>query len=92
MAITAQQYITRRTNIITSIHNDYETLVTWGHKEFVPLDKLTSIDRSVVVLSGFSSVRDMLEDVRKTIERKKKGLIRIERKIDKILNNKIWQE
>lgn len=81
-----KDYETKRTNIITSIHNDCEMLYTWEYKEFVPLDKLSQGDRLIVTLSGFSSVHDMLEDTRKTIERKKKGLKKVESKIDKLKN------
>lgn len=81
-----KDYETKRTNIITSIQNDYEMLDTWEYKEFVPLDKLSQGDRLIVTLCGFPSVHDMLEDTRRTIERKKKGLKRVESKIDKLKN------
>lgn len=88
--MTIEQYRARRTNIITSIQNDYEMLDTWRHKEFLLLEDLDNIDRTIVVCCGFSSVHDMLEDTRKTIERKKKGLSKTEAKIaslEKLENN-----
>ena len=86
--MTIEQYNIKRTNVIISIQNDYEMLNTWEHKEFIPLDKLPQPDRLIVTLCGFNSVHDMLEYTRKIIERKKKGLKRIETKIEN-LNKRI---
>ena len=63
-------------------------IVTWSNKEFIPLDKLSQSDRLIVTLCGFNSVHDMLEDIRVSINRKKKSIQRIETKIEK-LNEKI---
>lgn len=82
--MTIEQYNIKRTNIIISIQNDLEALYTWSDKEFIPLDKLSQSDRLIVVLSGFQSVHDMLEDIRGSINRKKKSIQRIETKIEKL--------
>lgn len=79
-----KDYIVKRANLIVSIGNDYEMLQFWEYKESVPLDRLNSGDRLVVVLSGFNSVHDMLEDVRNTIIKKRKSLVRLDNKILKL--------
>lgn len=79
-----KDYIVKRNNLIVSIGNDYEMLAFWEYKEFVPLERLNSGDRLIVVLSGFNSVHDMLEDVRNTIVRKRKSLVRLDNKILKL--------
>lgn len=79
-----KEYDVKRTNLIVSIGNDYEMLQFWEYKEAVPLDRLNSGDRLVVVLSGFNSVHDMLEDVRNTIIKKRKSLDKLENKILKL--------
>lgn len=86
--MTIEQYNIKRNNIIISVQNDLETLYTWSDKEFIPLDKLSQSERLIVVLSGFQSVQDMLEDIRVSINRKIKSIQRIETKIEK-LNKKI---
>lgn len=86
--MTIEQYNIKRTNIIISVQDDLEMLVTWSNKEFIPLDKLSQSDRLIVTLCGFNSVHDMLEDIRVSINRKKKSIQRIETKIEK-LNERI---
>lgn len=86
--MTIEQYNIKRTNIIISVQNDLEMIVTWSNKEFIPLDKLSQSDRLIVTLCGFNSVHDMLEDIRVSINRKKKSIQRIETKIEK-LNERI---
>lgn len=84
MATTIEQYLIKRANLIISIQNDYEMLETWKHKEFMTFDRLPQSDKFIVVLCGFQTVHDMLEDTRKLIERKKKSLSRLEKKIKKL--------
>lgn len=79
-----KEYDVKRNNLIVSIGNDYEMLAFWECKEFVPLERLNSGDRLIVVLSGFNNVHDMLEDVRNTIIKKRKSLDKLENKILKL--------
>lgn len=85
----AVDYRLKRENIVIAIQNDLEMLSFWLDKEFVPLEMLCGSDRQIVVLSGFSNVHDMLEDVRRSLLNRRRSLRKIENKIKKIETEKL---